>query len=171
MFLKIGKQTFGQTLIEAVVALAMAMLIISALAVLATRTINDSKFAENKLAADNLLSKTFNEVRTVRDQQGWGVFSSYDAGCYIIDPSNWILMSKHNCPNGNFNYSSCVAPANDFVDWPLGSGNNFFCRKVELTAASGSDTNNINISVAWKDSAGDHTINSSTTLTKWYEGY
>jgi len=85
----------GQTLVEAVIALAVAMLIISVLVVVTSNSVNNARLAEQRGAANRLLSSTLDEVRIVRDQQGWEVFNDYGIGvvllCYEIDTDNWEL--------------------------------------------------------------------------------
>ena len=187
----------GQTLIEAIMALAVAMLVISALAILATTSSNDAKFAENKSIANNLLSQSMNKIRTVRDQQTWDTGSSsfasksYTASgtdcavggvcaCYKrVDVINWVMGSSYNCPTNvdGFSYSTCSSSsgAADYIDNPSGSaGNQFFCERIELkenlngTGSPDPDSRIIDVSIAWVDGAGDHKINSSTILTKWH---
>jgi len=170
MFLKTGKQNGGQTLIEALVALAVAMIVISALAVLTTNSVNNAKYAENKSQATNLLNKTLNEVRVVRDQLGWSVFSTYSFTntCYKgVDQGTWVLVTpSYTCPViSTFVWSSSCA---DFVNSPAGTVN-FFCRRLELKNGSQADSRTVDVSVAWTDSSGSHVVNGVTDLDKHFE--
>ena len=192
----------GQTLIEALVALAVAMLVISALAVLTANSVNNAKYAENKSLANNLLNKTLNEVRVVRDQQGWTNFATYhrtgeydqeidtcggnSCKCYQGITPSWEMGALYSCyltdppiptVHNPFSFPSCTNPGalvTDFIDSPSGpTGNNFFCRRLELkegpVTVPAEENITVDVSIAWTDGSGDHAINAVTNLSKHAE--
>jgi type II secretory pathway pseudopilin PulG len=175
----------GQTLIEAVIALAVAMLVISALAVLTANSVNNAKYAENKSLANNLLNKTLNEVRVVRDQQTWDTgstpFANYPLDqCYKINLTTWQLItpghtcsspfSDSSCGTGATRTTNCVSSNYDCVDSPSSITSTdhdyFFCRRLELKLGPETDSRTVDVSIAWTDGSGDHVVNAVTDLTK-----
>ncbi|MBL7158914.1 type II secretion system protein [Candidatus Microgenomates bacterium] len=64
----------GQTLVEMVVTLAVAVMVISSLVVGVTVSIKNTRFAKNQSLATKYAQEAMEQVRLDRDQDGWIAF-------------------------------------------------------------------------------------------------
>lgn len=74
----------GQSLLEAIVALAVAMLVILALVWVTTVSIRNADFAKKQTQAANYAQEGMEKVRASRDQNNWETFKN---GCNGYNPS------------------------------------------------------------------------------------
>jgi len=92
-----GQTSKGQSLLEAIVALAVAMLVILALVWVTTVSIRNADFAKKQAQASKYGQEGMEKVRAFRDQNTWEAFKS---GCSTYDlglvPSPFT-RPKPNC--------------------------------------------------------------------------
>lgn len=62
----------GQSLVEVLVAITMGVMLLSALVIATTKSIKSSRFARDKSQATHLAKQRIEELRNIRDEQGWG---------------------------------------------------------------------------------------------------
>ncbi len=145
--------SFGQMLLEVVIALMVAVVAIIALVSVATKGVTDATLSENRNVAARYAQEGFEQVRIVRDRQGWEVFSQYSTSagdnCYKVNTTNWTL-ERINCS-----------------DYVLLS-NPIFSRKITLTG-DGDLLRIVRVEVKWTDSSGEQKSVVESKLTKWKE--
>lgn len=79
MRLKINNS--GQTLIEVLIGLTMTVFLLSALVVATTQAIKSSRFARSQARATHLAQQQIEELRNIRDEDGWEIFKSRLSSC------------------------------------------------------------------------------------------
>lgn len=123
----------GQILLEALIALAVATIILSALSVAAITSITNSNFSRDQNLATSYAQQG-KEVLRKQSESDWTSFSANSSGTYCLGNDN-ILIS----PSG----SGCV---------PNTGTNNYFIRKVIIntnaTTNCGSTTS-VSVVVLW----------------------
>jgi len=133
----------GQILIEAILALVVAVVIISAISGAAITSVNNSSFSRDQNQATDYATQGI-EVLRQQSETNWTNFSTY-RGTYCFD-SNSTLTSG-TCSSANLG----------------GSANNYFVRQVQITQNSpkcGAIATEVSVTVSWADGK---CINSSTT--------
>lgn len=123
----------GQSLFEVLVAVALAALIVTAIASLATKSIGNTLYARNQSEATKLAQNGIEYVRYRRDKNPEGFFDNSDR------PSESDMNSEINC-TGIFtcNLTINVLKADEFeilvdVSWIDGSGTHSVTSKTYLT--------------------------------------
>lgn len=143
----------GQSLFEVVVAVGISALIITGVVVLATNSIQNSTYSRDKTLASLYVQQAEEWLRKERDQNSV-VFNAKAA----FDQSNDITYCLNNLvwPNAPGSCSS-----GSFI-----GGDTKFVRKITFPACNPcvSDLVEVNITVSWKDSKGNHDVSSSTNL-------
>lgn len=132
-FLK--KSLKGQTLIEVLIALSVAVVIVSALTVVVTASLNNAQFSSNQNLTTKFATEGMEFVRRVRNSDYVG-FGAYPTGMYCLPTS---LPATLGSPAG-----SCLPNIN----------NNTFVREVLITQASPNCPNNqtlAEVRVLWTD--------------------
>lgn len=122
----------GQSLIEALVALAAAAVIVSAIAVAVITSVNNSDFSKNQNLATQYAQEGIEVLRNL-SQSNWSSFSTY-SGTYCLNKDSTTLTT----PSG----ASC----------PLNI-NSFFVRQVVINQNSSSCSSNtkVSVTVSWAD--------------------
>ncbi|HEY5601170.1 MAG TPA: hypothetical protein VIK81_03720 [Patescibacteria group bacterium] len=145
----------GQTLLEMVAALGVAVIIIVALSIVIVRSIRSTQVAKNQSIATKLTEESIESVRTVRDQLGWQQFATYTAGsgtCYRADLATPALVTT-TCP--------------ELLSGELSQ----FSRKINLlqTGVAGQENTHraIEVEIIWQDPSGQHNSKARTILTDW----
>ncbi len=64
----------GQSLVEVLIALAMTVLLLTALVIATTQSIKNSRFARTQAQATHLAQIEVEKLRNIRDEQGWKAF-------------------------------------------------------------------------------------------------
>ncbi|OGD86187.1 hypothetical protein A2Z23_03160 [Candidatus Curtissbacteria bacterium RBG_16_39_7] len=148
-----NKNNSGQSLLEVLTALGVAAVIIVALTTLAVTSLRNAQHARSQTTATKLASEGIEQVRTVRDRQGWTAFYLYVFGkCYTVDTTNWILQNAEDPP----------------CDGMEVSGYSGYVRKIFLeNESTGGEGRKITVTVTWTDSFGENTSQATTILTKW----
>jgi type II secretory pathway pseudopilin PulG len=147
---KIGnKRQEGQSLLEVLTALGVAVIIIVALSILAVSSLRNAQHARAQAEATKYVNGGLEQVRTVRDRQGWSMFFSYAVPkCYSVQTSDWTLQEDSSCSGVPVSGHIRTILLEDQTT-PEGEG-----RKVTVT-------------VSWTDSFGPNTSSATTILTKW----
>lgn len=163
----------GQTIIELLAAISILAIVIGALTSLSLGTLKNSTISRNRNTADFLAQQTLEQVRNVREQNGWEAFSVYPVliiNCYdLVDSNVWELQ-----PSGG---KSCS---------PAGLGENITIDKVSYnrfikledstvlpspTPATPECPSNcegrlVTVTISWDDSGGKRSIVQSSLLTE-----
>ncbi len=138
-------------MIEVVVSLAVVVVLAIALVTTTLVTQRSSRAAKNNTQATKLAQQNIEQVRVLRDRQGFNLLSN---GCYTLstsgDPSSWALSSI-NCLN---------------LGEPVVADNIIFNRKISIADGSNSNEKKIIITVSWTDSGGPRQVVDTTNLSK-----
>ena len=148
------RNILGQSLFEVVVAIAMISLITVAIVGLATVSVRNSSFSEEKTSANFYAQEAVEWLRRYRDEQGWFDFSQKGGTwCFPTVATNdtW----EDNSEEGTCNNST----PGDHIN------NTVFLREVTLTVNTGdlADTIDVDVDVSW----GTHNAKISTSFSKW----
>lgn len=138
----------GQTLIELLAALAIAVVVIVAIIALSTKALSNINFARTQSEANRYANELMEWLRSQRDES-WSTFASKTgARCFPSSPiSSWPLSGV--CSSGN-----------------VISGTQLL-RSAVLTLDAGTNTMTVAITVSWIDDKGTHSTNLNTKLTQW----
>lgn len=173
----------GQTLIELVISIALMLIIITGVTVLTVKGLQNSQFSRNQVQATKLAQEGIEKMRTIRDNNftvcGWATSINTVApnGLWSADCSGSgcrYLIQEVASTCGSTSTSSLwinLAPNNSAVESKTVSGVTFkrvvtVTNGTDLTGALNTSVKNINVTVFWTDSAGPHTSNIETVLTK-----
>ncbi len=147
------KRSSGQSLIEVVVSLGVAVVLAVSLIATSLVTQKTARVAKNNNQATKLAQESMEKIRVFRDRQG---FNSLGANtCLILDsrnvnPANWVL-------NG-----SCV---NREI---ISNNNTNFERKIKIEDMPGNtNTKLVTVTVSWNEPGGAQTVKNQTFLSKW----
>lgn len=145
----------GQTLMEMVAALGVAVVIIVALSIVVVRAIRSTQIAKNQSIATKLTQEALEGVRTIRDQSGWQQFSAYTAEsgtCYKVNSTS-VVLETTTCPE------------------TLTGELSQFKRQINLlqTGIAGQESTHrvVEVELTWQDSSGTHNSKARTILTNW----
>jgi len=137
----------GQSLIEAIVAMAVALLIISGLVSAVIIAVKNSQFARNQSLATQYASEGLEWIRSQRDNS-WTIFYSKaeTTTTYCLNTLSWLSSSQ--CGSS---------------DYALGG---HFKRQARLSTV---DLTKIWVimTVSWSDPSGIHQQELNSYLTKW----
>lgn len=140
-----GKYTQGQTLIEALVALGVIAVIMSAIVIAVVSALRNAQYSKNQNLAQQYAQQGMELMRQARDAD-WGTFSSYATASvtqYCLDKGSTVLHTRdlsvpHGCSYGG------RSPQNIDV----------FARQVDFTSGTaecGSGNLRVAVSVSWSD--------------------
>lgn len=154
MKFNINKNRKGETLIEVVLAVGLAVMVLFALVVLGSSAVKTGTSSSRRAEAEKLASSGVEAIRYLRDANG---FDSLELGCYTID-STGSSVSKIN--------DTCADPASR-IEINLGTGDSFD-RKIEVAAYAGSTTmKKVTSTARWVESSGTRSVVISTVLSEW----
>jgi len=122
----------GQTLIEALAALAITAIIVTAISVLVTSSLNNSQFSKNENLATKYAQEGMEIVRHVRDLS-YNQFRNYD-GTYCLAKGATTLGAST---------SSCTTPNVD---------NYVRSAQIQQNPGCGPNLARVTMNVAWADS-------------------
>lgn len=140
------KAEAGQTFIEIVVALGVAVVIVVALVSATIASMRNAQFAKLQAQATKLSQEALEKARAQRDQQGWATFKSSFAGVKCL-PSSGV-------------WSSLGCTDTDKID-------GVFLRSVTFTNVLEEEKKSITVTTSWTDANGIHQSTLVTYLTKW----
>jgi|SRR3989344_1091243 len=153
----------GQSLLEAVVAIAIAAIL--AVSIISTTLITQksAKSAGNKTGATKLAQEAIEQIRIFRDRQGFDKLVNGD--CYNLgsstypNPGDWKLFTNY-CQDA-------------IQGEPIKLENTFFYRKISIendpADLSGDSRKLITVTVGWEESGGEQKIVNYTYLSRWDE--
>lgn len=139
----------GQSLFEAIVALAISALIIVAVVSLVSNSIRNSSFSRNKTLASRYAEQATEWLRGQRDAD-ITTFSNH-----ALTP-NWCINNLSWTQSGHCGGS-------DFIT------NTIFGREVSfvINSIGGKDVIEADVIVFWTDSQGYHEVRSATNFADW----
>jgi Tfp pilus assembly protein PilV len=166
----------GQSLVEVVIALGIAVTIVIAFTSATISSIRNSQFAKDQNQATKHVQESLEIIRAIRDQDGtvasgtWSTLwttnmsgnnstSGYKGKCYILDKTGvtYSFTMSLTASGGD------CADSND----PAITGTQFF-RKINISDdGTNIDKKTIRVRVYWTDSKGTHSSDITTYLTKW----
>lgn len=125
----------GQILIEAVLALAVAVVIISAISGAAITSVNNSSFSRDQNSSTDYARQGI-EVLKQQSETNWTAFSSNPSGSYCFGSNNTLTSGSNCSPN-------------------IGT-NNYFVRQVSITQNSSQcgaivGVTQVSVTVSWAD--------------------
>lgn len=136
----------GQSLVEVVVGLALAILVLGGLINAVVTSLRNSNFAKNQAQATKLAQQMIEQTRIIRDQMGWEVFNqSYDASggkCYSLVNANpnAIVLSVISC--------TATLP-----DVPSATTFKYVIKLYNNPTNCSDDCKKVTVSVFWADAA------------------
>jgi type II secretory pathway pseudopilin PulG len=125
----------GQILIEAILALVVAVVIISAISGAAITSVNNSSYSRDLNSATDYAKQGI-EVLKQQSETNWNTFSSNPNGYYCLSSGN-ILTNGSTC-------------------YPNVGSNNYFVRQVQITKDSLKcggvpGVTEVSVTVSWSD--------------------
>lgn len=136
----------GQTLVELLTALAIAVIVIVAIIALSTKALSNINFSRNQSDANHYANELSEWMRSERDTS-WSSFSSR-TGTRCFRTLSW--GGGGNCSSG------------DVI-----SGTQLLRSATLTLGGAQNDEMTISITVSWTDNQGTHSTNLNTKLTKW----
>lgn len=148
----------GQTLIEVVLAIGIAVLVVVALVVLGSTSVRVAKSSLRRSEAAKLAAAGLEAVRYARDADGSTCgFSSLDIGCYRLNSTGSV------CGVLDYNPAACGGTAIRLEDEE-------YTRTIKIEQYNGSPNKLLVTSVVtWKEPRGDKSVTLSTVLTNLKE--
>lgn len=146
------KDRAGQSLLEVLTALGVAVLIITGLVALAVYGLRNAQHGKNTETATRLTGQATEQVRTVRDRQAWTVFRTYSINsCFQVNNLSWTLQQ--------------VACGGTQLSGEFSN----FLREIRLTDRSDASGEGrlVTVTVFWTDSQGLNQVKTDTILTQW----
>ena len=148
------KSKRGETLIEVVLAIGLAVMVLFALVILGSSSVKTSTSSSRRAQAEKLSAAGIESIRYFRDNSG---FNSLTVGCYKIDPSQSNGVSALDCSL----WDSIT----------LNGAANTFDRKIEISDyAAQASMKKITVTSRWFESGGvgDYKqVVIETVLTQW----
>jgi Tfp pilus assembly protein PilV len=160
----------GQSLIEVVIALSIAIIVAVAFTNVTITSVRNAQFAKNQNLATKYAQQTIEYLRAIRDQdrvisaspvENWSDLWEVNLGttgqCYNLDKSNIQLTEAVSCTT-------------DAVIQDKSGTDTMFMRRIKISddgTVAGKDRKTIDITVYWNDSKGQHSAVVSTYLTRW----
>ncbi len=140
----------GQSLFETVLAIAIVVMILTALAALATTAVRNAAFSKNKTLSTRLAQEATEWLRGERDKD-WDFFTTKAmVPKWCLASLSWTEAKIGSCGEG------------DIV------GNTVFKREVIFVPdILDPDTIEARVEVSWSDSQGSHQTRASTYFTNW----
>ena len=149
---KLKHNNKGETLIEVVLAVGLAVMVLFALVVLGSSAIKTGTSSTRRSEAEKLASSGVEAIRYLRDANG---FDNLANGCYWINESDVPYID-----------AACL-DANSWITISLGTGNSFD-RKIQVAAYAGSTTmKKVTSTTRWVESSGTRSVVISTVLSEW----
>ncbi len=167
----------GQSLLELVVSMAIAILVLSSLAFAIITSLRNAQFANRQIQSTKLAQDALEKVRSLRDRSG-EIGGSFTLEGNLIDswsdPDLWTNQISSSCtPNCYFKFSGpdfqYLGAGSDIPNNAEDSlGNGIFKRVVILSddEITYQTQKKITAVVKWDDAAGPHESRLTTILGK-----
>lgn len=148
----------GQSLIEVVVSIGVAVILAISLITTSLITQKSARSARNNTQATKLVQQTLEQLRVLRDRKGFATFpSALTSACFTFnstdsDPINWTLIQAPSCPSL----------------LPISLDVTTFNRNIEMINHN-ADANKrlITVTVSWDESGQTKMVKSQTVLGLW----
>lgn len=138
----------GQSLLEAIAALAVAMLVILALVWVTIVSIRNADFAKKQSQAAKYAQEGMENMRALRDSN-WSSF--------------WAMAT-----GSNYCFSGSAPAGNCSTGCPSLGGVFRRCAKIEaVDSTPGKERAKVTVTVSWTDSSGTHKSEQISYFTKW----
>lgn len=145
----------GQTLLEVVVAVGIALVVVGALTVAATNAVRNASLSRNQTQATRLAQDGIETARALRDLRGFAQVKT-DGGANFAS-GTCVVLNSQGAPY-------VVATSGEIFQ-------EIFTRCIEIFPTPGNLVNSltVRVTVRWKDALGDHNPGSElqTYLTNW----
>jgi len=146
----------GQSLIEVVIAMAVIVGLAVALVTTTLVVQRASRTAKNTSQATKLVQQNIEQVRILRDRQGFASLANND--CWVltntadINPNNWKLANNSSDP-------SVDCPESVLLNQVV------FDRSLKIEIGANSDQKKVTVTVSWTDSGGTQSVINQTILS------
>lgn len=146
------RSSSGQSLIEVVVSLGVAVVLAVSLIATSLVTQKTARVAKNNNQATKLAQESIEKIRVFRDRKGFGALTANS--CLILgssnpDPTQWGL-STAGCVDGE----------------SISASNTNFTRKIEIMDSSPT-SKLVTVIVSWDEPGGTQTVKNQTFLSQW----
>jgi Tfp pilus assembly protein PilV len=136
----------GQTILEAIAAIAVTIIVVTALVALGVRTVRAATITRNRSQAAAYAQEGIEAVRSIRDRSYADLYACRGDSAHKIVWSG----SQWGCEDGT----------EEEIEGSI------FDRSFTAEEMA-SDKLKVTVTVYWSDSAGDHTLPVNTYLTDW----
>ncbi|MEX2007564.1 MAG: hypothetical protein WD992_02210 [Candidatus Levyibacteriota bacterium] len=130
----------GQTLIEALIGLAVAIVIISAIVIAVISSLSNAQFTKNQNQANHYAQEGMEIVRQIRNSS-WIAFTSFSSTFYCLDANSKTLTTRGASGCGQ-NVGIYVREIDVEHDSPFCVGTSRVAAKVSWSDAKCTDSNN-----------------------------
>lgn len=164
----------GQSLIEVLIAFAVITLVGMALITATLATQRTSISARSKSQATELAQQYLEQVRVIRDINGYDAFitGKTNGTCYVIqnshlsDPSQWQLTNVSTLISPQLGGCGGTSP---LIGEIINANNINYYRKITFSG-SGTTSRILTIDVNWMESTNNRNISQQTIISKWCGG-
>ena len=141
----------GQSLIEVVVSVGIAVLLATALITTALITQKTARSAKNNTIATKLAQESVEKIRVFRDRNGFGVLAN--GSCYTLDSSNPspLVWQLKECIDGEV----------------IRREENTYIRKIAIVDTATLNNKLITVTVSWEEPSGGKSVSTQTILSQW----
>lgn len=142
--------TRGQSLIEAIVAIAVVVVLVTGLVVGTTRAISTTTSARVRSVANKLVQDGMEYLRQQRNIVTWSEFTTHAGNSYCMKEDNTLVLGA-NCSTSDQIAQTGTPPLSRVVQFSSSGAN-----KIDFT-----------ITVSWNESGITRQSKASTSLTNW----
>jgi Tfp pilus assembly protein PilV len=140
----------GQSLIEAIVAIAVVVVLVTGLVVGTTRAISATTSARVRSVANKLVQDGMEYLRQQRNIVTWSEFSDYAGNTYCMKDDN-TLVPGATCSASDQIVQSAIPPLS----------------RIAQFTSSGVNKIDVTIMVSWSESGTTRQSKATTSLTNW----
>ncbi len=157
----------GQSLLEVIVLIGLALVIVTGLTVVTVNGLKNSQFSQNKAQATRLAQEGIDCVRTVRDKN-WTVTISGTA-YYWYNTTPFIWTFPISTPRTFSILPGCIGLTESATDTSLSTAySSTFTRVITIQDFNGNtNQKRITVVVRWNDISGQHQSQLVTVLSNY----
>lgn len=157
----------GQSLIEVIVAFAVVALVGMALITATLATQKTAISARNKSQATELVQQYLEQVRAIRDINGY----SYISGLGVPTTNTCYKILNSTDPNpGLWTLNTSCTGATPYNGELVQLNNIDYYRKITFSTLPTSTSAVVQIDVTWKEGTNDRSVSQQTVISKWCGG-
>jgi Tfp pilus assembly protein PilV len=163
------KNQQGQSLIEVVIALSIAIVVAVAFTNVTITSVRNAQFAKNQNLATKYAQQTIEYIRAIRDQDRIvGYPNSGDTWSALWNTTIGTTGQCFNLQKATIQLARATSCASDDTIADKDGTNTIFLREIKISDdGTIREKKNIDVTVYWTDSKGTHNAVVSTYLTKW----